>query len=128
MRRLFPLLLLMALAAVPGRAEDAIDPAKLIGEWRHASEEQQQVAHYVFRPDFTFTAELQKDGETQRKFEGRWRIEDGMILYTYDRDSMGQIGGGSRERDRLLRIDESSYTIEGGDGGQRTYWRVKESK
>ncbi len=54
------------------------------------------------------------------------RSSTSWLVYTYEKDSVGQVGAGARERDRLIRLDESSYTIEGGDGGQRTYWRVKE--
>jgi len=130
MNRSFLLLLLLSLALlVPCRAEEpAFDPTKLVGEWRYENEPQKQVAQYAFRADGTFTAELFQGGESVRKFEGRWKIEEGMILYTYEKDSLAQVGAGARERDRLIRLDESSYTIEGGDRGQRSYWRVKESK
>ncbi len=109
-----------------GEPEGAPERQKLVGQWRYQDEINNQIAHYQFRPDGTFTGELRHNAEVVRKFEGRWTVENGMILYTYDKDSMNQVGGGARERDRLLRIDDSSYTIEAGDGGQRTYWRVKD--
>ena len=112
----------------PCRAESDFDPAKLVGEWRYENEAQNQAARYVFRADDTFTAELFQGGESVRKFTGRWKIEEGMIVYTYETDSLEKVFAGARERDRLIRLDESSYTIEGGDGGQRSYWRVKEIK
>ena len=112
----------------PLQAQSAFDPAKLVGEWRYENEAQNQVARYVFRADDTFTAELFQGGESIRKFTGHWNIEEGMIIYTYETDSLEKVFAGARERDRLIRLDESSYTIEGGDGGQRSYWRMKESK
>jgi hypothetical protein len=123
---ILPMLLFSLAAFAPCRAEPALDQAKLFGEWRYENEQQKQTAQYAFRTDGTFTAELLQGGGSVRKFEGRWQIVDTWLVYTYEKDSVGQIGAGARERDRLIRLDESSYTIEGGDGGQRTYWRVKE--
>jgi hypothetical protein len=128
MRPLFLSVILSLVLFAPCRAEPPFDPAKLVGEWRYENEPQNQVARYVFGADGTFTAELFQGGESVRKFTGRWKIEEGTILYTYETDSVGKVGAGARERDRLIRLDESSYTIEGGDGGQRSYWRVKASK
>ncbi len=123
---LLPVMLFSLAAFAPCRAEPTVDQAKLVGEWRYENEQQKQTAKYVFRADGTFTAELLQGGESVRKFEGRWKIEDEWLVYTYEKDSVGKIGAGARERDRLIHLDESSYTIEGGDGGQRSYWRVKE--
>ena len=129
MRPLFLSVILSLILFAPCRADSAFDPTKLVGEWRYENEPQNQQARYVFGADGTFTAELLQGGESLRKFTGRWTIEEGMmIVYTYETDSVAKVGPGSRERDRLIRLDESSYTIEGGDGGQRSYWRVKESK
>jgi uncharacterized protein (TIGR03066 family) len=116
-------LLLLALLVVflPARAAQTTDKEKLVGTWRYQDKE--QVATYVFHPDGTFHAEL-RQGEKVRKFEGLWKIRDDLITYTYKKDSYGRANS-VVESDRLLRVDESSYTIEAGDRNQRTYWRVK---
>ena len=129
-RRLFFLLCCLLAALLPARAAEpspgAVDQEKLVGRWRYEDQANSMTAKYEFRQDRTFTAELVQGGEVTRKFEGRWAINEGMIVYTYEKDSINQVQGGARERDRLIRIDDSSYTIEGGDRGQRTYWREKE--
>lgn len=126
MHRSFLLLLVFSLTALlPLRAEQSAEEQKLVGDWRYEDAAEKQVANYSFRADGTFTSELHQNGELVRKFEGRWTIEKGMIVYIYETDSIGKVMGGARERDRLERLDESSYTIEAGDGGHRTYWRVK---
>ena len=102
-----------------------IDKQKLlVGEWRFEDEQQHILVSYVFRPNGTFTSELRQNDEQVRKLEGLWAIDGEMLVYTYTKDSLGQ-GDGLKERDRLVRIDDSSYTIESGDKAQRTYFRVK---
>jgi uncharacterized protein (TIGR03066 family) len=120
-------LLLLALLVVflPARAAQSIDKEKLVGKWRYENEQQHVLVSYVFRPDGTFTSELRQNGEQVRKLEGLWAIDGEMLVYTYTKDSLGQGEPGLQERDRLVRIDDSSYTIEAGDQAQRTYWRVK---
>ncbi|MEP6956125.1 MAG: hypothetical protein ABI883_04815 [Chthoniobacterales bacterium] len=117
---------LLSLALLPCSGEPAFDPAKLAGQWRYEDEPQHQTARYVFNADGKFTSELRQGDELLRKFSGQWTIEEGMIVYTYETDSLGKVFAGARERDRLERLDETSYTIEAGDGAHRTYWRVKE--
>ncbi|MBA2431046.1 MAG: hypothetical protein H0V56_02895 [Chthoniobacterales bacterium] len=132
MKRLLLCLLWFSLAATVHATEPetapAFDQTKLVGEWRYVDEEAKVEARYVFRADQSYTSELWRDGELARKFEGTWAVEEGMLVYTYLKDSMDQIQTGARERDRLLRIDESSYSIQAGDGGTRTYFRVKEDE
>ncbi len=128
MRHLFVLFLLSLVLMRPCHGEPVFDQGKLAGEWRYDDEQQHQTARYIFRADGTFTAELRQGDELVRKFGGRWAFEEGMIVYTYESDSLGRVEPGMRERDRLERLDETSYTIEAGDGGHRTYWRVKENQ
>lgn len=128
-RPLFILLTLL-LTSLAARSADELpaDAQKLIGHWQYEAQGEAPGARYDFRPDGSFTAELYKGDEVQRTMSGQWKVEEGMIVYTYESDSLSQIASGARERDRLIRVDESSYTIQGGDGGQRTYWRMKEEK
>ena len=129
------LLLILLIAFLPGggcskekvkvTAEQPIDKQKLlVGEWRFEDEQQHLLVSYVFRSNGTFASELRQNGEQVRKLEGLWTIEGDKLVYTYTKDSLGQ-GDGLKERDRLIRIDDSSYTIESGDKAQRTYFRVK---
>ena len=124
---LLPLILLLAVLA-PCRAELSSEEQKLVGEWRYEDEKQETVAVHIFRADSTYTAELRHRGELQRKFEGLWRIEGDMLVYTYTSDSLDQIPAGESEKDHLVRVTEDSYTIESGDHLHRTYFRVKAEK
>ncbi len=119
------LLLPFLLTFLPARADQPIDAQKLVGEWRYEDEQQHVVVSYVFRADGTFTSELQQNGEQVRELEGRWAINGEILLYTYSKDSLTPGESRLLERDRLIRIDETSYTIESGDRAQRTYFRVK---
>jgi uncharacterized protein (TIGR03066 family) len=119
------LLLTLLVAFLPVCAEQPIDKKKLVGQWRYEDEQQHVVVSYVFRPDGTFTSEMRQNGEQVRKLEGVWGIDGEMLVYTYSKDSLGQGEPGLQERDRLIRIDDSSYTIEAGDKARRTYFRVK---
>jgi uncharacterized protein (TIGR03066 family) len=124
MNRCFVLLALL-IAFLPARADQPIDKQKLVGEWRYENEQEHVVVRYVFRRDGTFVSDLLRNGEQVRKEEGLWKIDGEMLVYTYTKDSRGQMEPGLEERDRLIRIDESSYTIEAGDNTPRTYFRVK---
>ena len=119
------LLLALLVTFLPARAEQVIDKQGLVGEWGYKDEPKHILIRYVFRPDGTFTSELRANGEQVRKLEGLWAIDGEMLVYTYTKDSLGQGEPGLQERDRLVRIDESSYTIEAGDNARRTYFRVK---
>ena len=122
-----PLVLLFAMLA-PCQAELSAEEQKLVGEWEYEDEEQKTVARHIFRADSTYTAELRRGGELQRKFEGLWRIEGDKLVYTYTSDSLDQIPAGETEKDHLVRVTEDSYTIEAGDHLHRTYFRVKAGK
>jgi hypothetical protein len=125
MNRPFLLLTLTLIPLLPARAEQPTGEQKLVGEWRYEDDQQHLLVRYVFRSNGTFSSELWRKGELGRKLEGLWAIEGNMLVYIYTSDSRGQGQPGLQERDRLLRIDESSYTIEAGDKAQRTYFRVK---
>lgn len=94
------------------------DATKLAGTWRYEGES--RVATYTLAADGTFSAEL-REGVNTAKFKGRWKLDEGAIEYTYHEGNAMSVG----DRDKLLRVDETSFTIEAGDGQQRTYWRVK---
>ena len=120
------LLLFLATIAVlpPCRADLSPEEQKLVGQWKYETEEG-TVARQWFRANSTYTAELRRGDELIRKFEGLWRLDGDMIVYTYTADSSGQISVGEEEHDKLIRVGEDSYTIEAGDHLHRTYFRVK---
>lgn len=119
--------LIFAFSSVSGLslAEPTKEKEGLAGTWRH--KEGSQIATYTFRPDGSFSAEL-KDGDNVRAMEGRWSVEEDMIVYSFISDSLDRIAPGVVDRDKLVRHDENSYTIVAGDGMQRTYWRVKDEE
>ncbi len=100
-------------------ASSDLDPAKLVGTWRYEGDA--RVATYILVQDGTFAAEL-REGTNVAKFTGRWKIADGTIEYTYYEGNAKSV----EDRDKLLRVDETSFTIATSDGQQRTYWRVKQ--
>lgn len=122
--RLLLSLLLFGLAAFA--EESSFSKEKLRGHWRYQDEAAKTAAEYIFRADDTFTAELRQGGELVRRYDGKWEIQDEWLIYTYEKDSLGQVESGARERDRLLKLDDSSFTVEAGDRNVRTYFRVKE--
>ena len=109
---------------VPSQAGLSSLEKKLVGEWQH-EEKEGVMAHYVFRGNGSYTAELRREAELIRRFEGLWRVDGEMIVYTYISDSLAQVPVGTVEKDQILRISNDSYTIEAGDHLQRTYFRVK---
>lgn len=122
------LLYLFLFAALPAfAAEPSFSKEKLRGHWRYEDEKTGIVADYVFRADNTFTAELRKGGEVVRRYEGKWALEAEWLVYTYEKDSLGQVESGARERDRLLNLTDGSFSIEAGDREMRTYFRAKEN-
>ena len=119
------LLLLMTMAMLsPCKADVSPEEQKLVGQWKHETEEG-TVARQWFRANGTCMSELRRGDELIRKFEGLWRLDGDMIVYTHTVDSLAQIPVGTEERDKLIRVAEDYYTIEGGDHLERTYFRVK---
>ncbi|MDQ6766153.1 MAG: hypothetical protein M3Z22_08660 [Verrucomicrobiota bacterium] len=105
--------------------EQTIDRKKLVGEWRYEDEQTHVRVTYVFSEDGTFTSELWRDGEVTRKLEGLWSIVDGdMLVYSFMKDSREQAPIGGQDRDHILHLDESSFTIGAADNARRTYFRV----
>ena len=100
-------------------AKEPKDAAKLAGTWR--CETDLRVATYVFAPNGTFSAEL-REGKNAAKFSGKWALTGDTIEYTYYEGNTKTVV----DHDRLVSVDDSSFTIEEADGNQRTYWRVKE--
>ncbi len=119
------LLLLVTMAVLPPcKADLSAEEQKLVGQWKHETAEG-TVARQWFRANGTSMAELRRGDELIRKFESLWRLDGDMIVYTHTVDSLAQIPVGTEERDKLIRVAEGYYTIEGGDHLQRTYFRVK---
>ena len=57
------------------------------------------------------------------QYTGRWLLRDGAILYQYTSDKMGRIRVGTKDRDKLLRVDPDYFMIEAADGSVRKYVR-----
>jgi len=126
MQRAFYLLLLLVLGGLtPCRGELSDQEKKLVGEWQYEDKDAQIVARHLFREDGTYTADVRQAGELLRKFDGLWRIEENMIVYSYTADSAGELAPGMVEKDLLVAISDSAYTVETGDHQNRTYFRVK---
>ncbi len=127
-RLLFVSVLFLLAVLAPCRADLSSEEQKLVGVWQYEDADSKTIARHTFRADSTYTAELRQGDDLLRKFEGLWRIEGDMIVYTYTSDSLEQIPAGATEKDHLVRVTENSYTIEAGDHLHRTYFRVKESR
>jgi hypothetical protein len=96
---------------------------KLIGRW-HSSDKWGHRAEYEFFTNGTFSGSVKSDdGSLMSQYTGRWRLRDGAILYQYTSDKTGRIRVGTRDRDKLLRIDRDYFVIEAADGSVRKYVR-----
>jgi uncharacterized protein (TIGR03066 family) len=125
-RFLFLLVAFCVVAAAPAFSEEqAINSTTLVGKWKYEDETIERLVRYDFRADGTFVAEMQQAGSVARKLDGQWAVEDGMLVMTYKNDSLAQMPPGQQERDRIMRADESSFTIEFPGEHRRTYWRDK---
>jgi uncharacterized protein (TIGR03066 family) len=125
-RSLFLLLAICVAAVLPAFAEEqAIDGKKLIGKWKYEADNGERVVRYDFRADGTFVAQLQHGGEVARRLSGRWAVEDVTLVMIYDNDSHAIMEPGRRDHERIMRVDETSFTIEFPGEHRRTYWRDK---
>ena len=118
-RTFFTAATLLCLCLSLNGADSVSDAAELAGTWRYQGDA--RVATYFLSADGTFSAEL-SEGTSVAKFKGKWKLADGTIEYSYYEGTTKSVV----DRDKLLRVDETSFTIQVADGNQRTYWRVKE--
>jgi len=95
----------------------------LAGEWRY--KDKIQSCHYVFNRDGTFRGEVIFQQKLISKFTGRWSVQDDTLRYNYLTDALNRIPAGAIDRDKLLSVQENSFTIEAADGSKRTYSRIR---
>ena len=97
--------------------------AKLIGKWQ-TSDQRGNTANYEFLGNGTFSGSVRSyDGSIISQYTGRWRLRGGAILYQYTSDKKGRIRVGTKDRDKLLRVDPDYFMIEAADGSVRKYVR-----
>jgi hypothetical protein len=111
-------LILAACSTVGGNVESQ----KLVGRWRSTNE--RHVAEYAFFGDGTFTGFVATEGSMLSQFTGRWHLRGGSIQYDYTSDKMGRIPAGTKDRDKLIRVNRDYFVIEAADGGIREYKRI----
>jgi hypothetical protein len=95
----------------------------LAGEWRY--KDKIQSCHYVFNKDGSFHGEVIYRQKLISKFTGRWSVQGDTLRYNYLTDALNRIPAGAIDRDKLLSVQEGSFTIEAADGSKRTYSRVR---
>lgn len=96
---------------------------KLIGRWQ-TIDRQGNTAAYEFLGNGTFSGSVRSDdGSVLSLYTGKWWLRDGTILYQYTGDKKGRIPAGTKDQDKLLKIDRDSFVIEAGDGSVRRYVR-----
>ena len=99
--------------------------SKLIGRW-HSVDQRGHTAELSFLGNGTFSGSVSgDDGSLISQFTGRWLLRDGAILYHYSSDKMGRIRVGTKDRDKLLKIERDYFVIEAADGSVRKYVRAK---
>lgn len=118
----FALALIALVTAVSCASTTNSPAAKLVGHWRATN--QSQTADYIFAADGTFTGSVKSGATTIAKFTGHWALQTGSIAYEYTSDVFGSIPAGTKDRDRLLDLQNSYYIIEAKDGSRRRYLRV----
>jgi hypothetical protein len=118
----FGALLVASCATVGDKAE-----TRLIGRW-HSSDRFGNTAEYEFREDGTFRGWARSDsGSLMSDYTGKWWLRDNAILYEYTSDKTGRIRPGTKDSDKLLKIDRGYFVIEAADGSVRKYVRAKRS-
>jgi hypothetical protein len=115
----FGALLVASCASVGEQTE-----SKLIGRW-HSIDQRGHTAELSFLGNGTFSGSVSgDDGSLISQFTGRWLLRDGAILYQYTSDKTGRIRVGTKDRDKLLRIERDYFVIEAADGSVRKYVRA----
>lgn len=94
----------------------------LIGTWRY--EDVTRIAEGTFKKNGTYTSKIIKAGVVTLEIDGKWSLEDGMILYEITKSSEPRIPAGIRDRDRILKLTEDTYIIQAVNGARREYKRV----
>jgi hypothetical protein len=116
----FGAFLLVSCSTVGEKAE-----SKLIGRW-FSSDRSGNTAVYEFRGNGTFNGSVKTgDGLLISEYTGRWQLRDGAIHYQYTGDKMGRIRAGTKDRDKLLKVERDYFVIEAADGSVRRYVRAK---
>jgi hypothetical protein len=116
----FGAFLVASCASVGEKAE-----SKLIGGW-HSIDRRGHTAELSFLGNGTFSGSVSgDDGSLISQFTGRWLLRDGAILYHYSSDKTGRIRVGTKDRDKLLKIERDYFVIEAADGSVRKYVRAK---
>jgi hypothetical protein len=96
---------------------------QLVGSWK-TIDPRGNTAAYEFLGNGTFSGSVRSDdGSVMSQYTGRWRLRDGAILYKYTGDKKGRIPVGTKDRDKLLKIDRDYFVIEAADGSVRKYVR-----
>ncbi len=114
----FVAILLVSCATVPLTLHD-----RLVGEWRYA--DQVMTCQNVLGPDGRFHGETTFQGRPLSKFTGHWSVEGETLLYRYTSDKLKRIPAGTIDRDKLVKVEKDSITIEVADGSRRRYVRVR---
>jgi hypothetical protein len=98
---------------------------KLVGKW-HSSDRSGNTAAYDFLGNGTFSGSVKsEEGAVISQYTGKWRLRDGAILYEYTGDKTGRIRAGTKDHDKLLKIERDYFVIEAADGSVRKYVRAK---
>lgn len=97
---------------------------KLVGKW-HSSDRSGNTAIYEFLGNGTFSGSVKtEDGVVMSQYTGKWKFSAGAILYQYTSDKTGRIRPGTRDHDKVLKIERDYFVIEAADGSVRRYLRA----
>lgn len=95
----------------------------MVGKWQTVDQRGIR-ADYEFLSDGTFSGSVRSDdGFILSQYTGKWQLRGGAILYQYTSDKKGRIPPGTKDRDKVLRIDRDYFVIEAADGSVRKYVR-----
>lgn len=118
--RLASVLLMLATSFV---LADSPNRDRLIGHWRHVSEE--KIADIIFNRDGTYSGRVAHRGAVVWEFGGNWSVAGEVLTCEYTRSSCENIPAGTTDRDKLLELAKNYYLIEAMGGMRRAYSRVE---
>jgi hypothetical protein len=98
--------------------------SQLVGRWRHIDQARKLTTNLSFQPNGTFTGNIERNGQANGTFAGKWRLKQDILLYEYTASSDPGIPAGVTDQDRLVEITKDRYTIENALGLEG-YVRIK---
>jgi hypothetical protein len=96
---------------------------RLVGRWRTLGSG--FASEYRFAADGAFTAEVAFAREPLHRIAGKWWVTGDQLHYDIISSDIRGYSSGTKDQDKLLQLTKDHYVIEGRNGSQHRYVRVK---